>query len=119
MVLPNRKSIRLKGYDYSSQGAYFITICTQNRDELFGNVGVDQCVDPKTINTRMQLNDVGKMVNDWWLKIPDKFPGIELGEFQIMPNHIHGIIIVNGQTYGSRGRTHGSALYGWCHYPMV
>lgn len=107
MVLPNRHSIRLKGYDYSSNGAYFVTICTQNREMLFGSVdsmpvGVDPCVNP--LDPCMQLNDVGKMVNDWWLRISDKFAAVELDIFQIMPNHIHGIILINkpgGQTHRS------------------
>ncbi|MBI2330547.1 transposase [Candidatus Daviesbacteria bacterium] len=124
MILPNRKSIRLKGYDYSSNGAWFITICTQNRELLFGDiiVGVDPCVDPNPNscvdpnpnscvdpNPYMKLNNVGEMINDWWLKIPNKFTHIELGTFQIMPNHIHGIIFINGRTHGHDGRTHGSA----------
>ncbi len=102
MVLPSRHSIRLQNYNYSSNGAYFVTICTQDRQLLFGSVGVDLCVDP---SPNMQLNDVGKMVNNWWLKIPNKFPDIDLDVFQIMPNHIHGIIFINE----SGGRTHRSA----------
>lgn len=112
MDLPNRHSIRLKNYDYSSNGAYFITICTQDRLEIFGSVGVDLCVDPKQTGQTprsapticMKLNATGKMVNNWWLKIPNKFPDIELATFQIMPNHVHGIIIINGN-----GQTHRSA----------
>ncbi|MBI2019463.1 transposase [Candidatus Daviesbacteria bacterium] len=107
MISYNRKSIRLKDYDYSSNGAYFVTICTQDREMLFGSVGVDPRVDP--VNPCMQLNDVGKMVGDWWLKIADKYPGIELDVYQIMPNHIHGIVIINGWTHHSIGRTHRSA----------
>lgn len=102
-MLPQRRSIRIKDYDYSSVGCYFVTICTQNRECLFGHinsVGVDPCVDPT-----MALNEAGRLVNNWWKKLPEKFPNIELDIYQIMPNHLHGII---GVTNGI-GRTHGSA----------
>lgn len=87
---PNRKSIRLKGYDYSQAGLYFITICCQDRKHLFG----------KIVDGKMILNDAGKMIDKWWQKIPDKFPDIELGTYQIMPNHFHAIIINNGANVG-------------------
>ncbi len=82
----NRKSIRLRGYDYSQAGAYFVTICTQNRECLFGNI----------INEKMVLNDAGQMVKMIWDELPINYPGINIDEFQIMPNHIHGIIILVG-----------------------
>lgn len=78
----NRKSIRLKGYDYSQAGLYFITICVQNRICLFGDV----------INGKMMLNDAGKMVENEWLKLPLRFSNIQLHEFVVMPNHFHSII---------------------------
>lgn len=80
----HRRSIRLKGFNYSSDGAYFVTICTQDREMLFGDIN----------NGKMVLNDIGKMVNYYWFQIPVKFPSIELGQSQIMPNHIHGIIFI-------------------------
>ena len=78
----NRQSIRLKGYDYSQPGQYFITICTQNRVHRFGEIsgGV------------MRLNDVGRIVADCWNEIPVHFPNVILDSFVVMPNHIHGII---------------------------
>ncbi|MFH2003299.1 MAG: hypothetical protein ABIK27_00910 [Bacteroidota bacterium] len=79
----HRRSIRLKGYDYSQAGAYFITICIQHRECLFG----------KIVNGEMVLNDAGKMIDEWWQKIQDKFPDIEFGEYQIMSNHFHAIVI--------------------------
>ena len=82
----HRRSIRLKGYDYSRNGAYFITICTQNRVCLFG--GIEQ--------GEMILNDAGKMVHNIWDEIPAYYEGIEIDAFQIMPNHIHGIIVIVG-----------------------
>ncbi len=81
----HRRSIRLKGYDYSQPGAYFVTICTKNRKCLFGNV-----FDGKII-----LNDAGQIAQKCWSGIPDHYPNVILDEFVIMPNHIHGIIIIN------------------------
>ncbi len=81
----HRRSIRLKGYDYSQPGAYFITICTKNRECLFGNV----------VDGKMMLNDAGQIAQNCWLEIPDHYPNVILDEFVIMPNHIHGIIIIN------------------------
>ncbi len=80
----HRRSIRLKNYDYSQPGAYFITICTENRECLFGNV----------VDGKMVLNDVGQIAQKCWLEIPNHFPNVVLDEFVIMPNHIHGIIIL-------------------------
>lgn len=80
----NRRSIRLKNYNYSQSGAYFITICTNKRECLFG----------KIINGEMILNEYGKIVKNCWLEIPQHFPNVELDEFIIMPNHIHGIIVI-------------------------
>ncbi len=78
----NRKSIRLKGYDYSQAGFYFITICTQNQLHLFGEI----------VNDEMILNDAGVMVDKIWLENPNRFTNTKLHEFVIMPNHIHGIV---------------------------
>lgn len=78
----HRRSIRLKGYDYSKAGLYFITICCQDRACLFGDV----------VRGEMILNDAGKMANECWLNIPKHFPNAVLHEYIIMPNHIHGII---------------------------
>lgn len=83
--LSQRRSIRLRDYDYSAVGYYFVTICTQDRECLFGNI----------IDGQMVLNDIVNMVEEWWKKIPERFDGVELDVFQIMPNHMHGIIIVN------------------------
>lgn len=80
----HRKSIRLKGYDYSQAGAYFVTIVTYQRDCLFGEI----------VNGELMLNEYGKIVQKWWDEIPIHFPNVELGAFVIMPNHIHGIIFV-------------------------
>lgn len=85
MTQPRRKnSLRLRGYDYSSVGAYFVTIVTWQREMLFGDI----------VNGEMVLNDLGNIAYKWWLKIPKHFPNVELGNFAIMPNHIHGIIVI-------------------------
>lgn len=95
--IPNRQSIRLPNYDYSQQGLYFITVCTQNREYLFGDI----------VNAKMNLNPVGEMVDRWWNEIPNKYPGVKLDICQTMPNHIH--MIINIVSDGSvRGSTHGS-----------
>jgi REP element-mobilizing transposase RayT len=81
----HRRSIRLKGYDYSQAGAYFVTICTHNRECLFGKIN----------DGTMFLNEMGEIAKQCWLEIPNHFPNVTLDEFVIMPNHIHGIIIIN------------------------
>jgi len=78
-----RKPIRLRGYDYSQSGWYYITICTQNRKCLFGEIK----------NGKMALNNMGLLVKKYWNKLIDKF-NIELDEYIIMPNHIHGIMVI-------------------------
>lgn len=78
----NRRSIRLKGYDYSQQGMYFITICTKNRECLFGKIQ----------DGNMILNDCGSIADQQYQKIPLRFPNAILDKYIIMPNHIHGII---------------------------
>ncbi|MGB6128069.1 MAG: transposase [Psychrilyobacter sp.] len=75
-----RRSIRLKNYDYSKNGMYFITICTQNREKIFGEI----------IDENMILNDVGKMVEDEWKKLETE--DIDVSKYCLMPNHFHGII---------------------------
>ena len=81
-TIHHRKSIRLHGYDYSSHGYYFLTVCTQNRTCLFGNI-----IDGKNL-----LNDAGKMIEKWYFEIRNKFSNIRCDEFAIMPNHFHCII---------------------------
>jgi REP element-mobilizing transposase RayT len=82
--LPNRQSIRLKSYDYSQQGSYFITLVTQDRIHLFGKIE----------DGKMILNSVGKIVEEEWIKTIQLRTNIALGEFVIMPDHIHMIITI-------------------------
>ena len=78
----HRKSIRLKGYDYSSEGLYFITICTQNREYLLGEI----------IDGRMFLNDIGEIVEKEIIKTNEIRKNVKIEEYVIMPNHIHFVI---------------------------
>ena len=80
----HRRSIRLKEFDYSSSGAYFITICTQQR-ECF----LSQIVDEET-----NLSGNGKIVQEVWDKLPLHYTNLELDAFVVMPNHIHGVILL-------------------------
>ena len=80
----HRHSIRLPGYDYSRPSAYFVTICVQNRECLFGEI----------IDNRICLNVAGAMVEKWCLELPNKFPHIQIDEHITMPNHFHSIIII-------------------------
>ncbi len=90
----HRHSIRLKGYDYASEGLYFVTICTQNRECLFGEIKNDEMI----------LNDAGRMVEKWYRKTHDKFPDIICHEMIIMPNHFHCIWENIGASVGADPR---------------
>ncbi len=81
-----RRSLRLQSYDYTQAGAYYVTICTQDRECLFGDIADDS----------MRLNDVGKMVETAWEALPSRFPSLDLDAFVVMPNHLHGIIFLVG-----------------------
>ena len=84
--LHHRQSIRLKGYDYSQSGSYFITICARERECIFGEIK-----EGKTI-----LSHLGQLVEQEWLALPHRFPHIDLDEYVVMPNHFHGIIHIVG-----------------------
>jgi hypothetical protein len=87
-----RRSIRLKRYDYATPGAYFVTVCTHERECLFGDI----------VDDVMRLNEAGRMVNTVWDEIPAHYPGIDVDAFIVMPNHIHGIVAIVGAA--PRGR---------------
>ena len=80
----HRRSIRLPEWDYHAPGAYFVTLCTQHRQCMFGSIHQDQMV----------LNAAGEMIQTHWRQIPARFPKIQVDTFVIMPNHVHGIIIL-------------------------
>jgi REP-associated tyrosine transposase len=80
----HRRSIRLRDYDYSQQGAYFVTVCTWQRECLFGEID----------NGEMNLTEYGEIVMKCRNAIPDHFPYVTTDEFVIMPNHIHGVVFI-------------------------
>ncbi len=79
------KSARKLDWDYTNDGWYFVTICTKNMEPFFGNI----------TDGKMNLSEIGKIAKKYWQEIPKHFPFVELNEFIIMPNHIHGIIGIN------------------------
>ena len=81
----HRQSIRLKGYDYSQNGAYFVTVCTHNRECLLG----------KIMGGEMMLNKYGKIVEECWWGLINHYQNMQLDYFIVMPNHFHGIIMIN------------------------
>ena len=87
----HRRSIRLKGYEYSQTGAYFVTLVTHQRKMLFGEV----------VSGEMRLNALGEIAEKWWYDIPIHFPNVKTGAFVVMPNHIHGIIIIETECRGA------------------
>ena len=88
--MKNRRSIRLCGYDYAQAGAYFITFCAQNRLCLFGDI----------VNAEMQYNDFGIVVADSWEWLASQYSHVELDEWVIMPNHMHGVIVLSDDCRG-------------------
>ena len=94
--MQRRKSLRLKDFDYRSNGAYFVTICTRGRLALFGEINEGQ----------MFLNDYGGVAAECWKAIPEHFPSVLVDEFAVMPDHVHGILVVEGVV----GATHSSPL---------
>jgi len=87
------ETTRLRNWDYGWNAAYFVTICTRDRICFFGHV----------TNGKMILNDLGKIAETCWLEIPQHFPFVELGNHVVMPNHVHGIIIINKPDDGRDG----------------
>jgi putative transposase len=86
-----RHSIRLKGYDYAQSGGYYVTLVTQGRENLFGEIH----------NAEMIRNEAGEMLAQWWNELPHKFPSITVDTFVVMPNHFHGIIIIHDESVGA------------------
>jgi putative transposase len=78
-------STRLQNWNYNNNGAYFITICIHNRECFFGHI----------LDYEMNFNEIGQLAEQIWLEIPKQFPFIELGNYIVMPNHVHGILIID------------------------
>ena len=95
--IQTRKTIRLKGYDYTHAAAYFVTICTRHRECYFGDI----------INGEMKLSVMGRIADQCWNDILNHFTNVQLDEYRVMPNHVHGIIMItnaeaNDQPVGAR-----------------
>lgn len=84
LEIHRRCSLRLKGYDYSQEGAYFVTVCTQHKVCHFGDI----------VDGEVRLNNVGRMIESAWNDLPQYYPDVAIDAFVVMPNHIHGIIIL-------------------------
>jgi len=121
----DRRTIRLKEYDYAQPGAYFITICTHNHKQIFGKIKLSNnghpvgaglapaqndnrqprglpLQDSNNVTAQMELNEFGQIALEQWCKLSDRFSTIDLDAFVVMPNHVHGIIFIteNGQSDG-------------------
>jgi REP element-mobilizing transposase RayT len=86
-AIPQRRSLRLKGYDYSQAGAYFVTVCAYVKECLFGEV----------IGGEMQMNELGRKVQEVWNDLPAHYPHVATGAFAVMPNHVHGVIVIGAR----------------------
>ncbi len=90
--LHHRRSIRLKGYDYSMAGAYFLTICTHEREQLFGDI----------VDRTMVLNELGNIAQLHWQKLERHYPNLIVDRSVVMPNHLHGIMILDSSIEDSK-----------------
>ncbi len=81
----DRKTIRLNGYDYAQNGAYFVTICIKNKE----------CISGEILDGVIVLNDAGEMIQSVWNGLPEHYPHVELDQFVVMPNHMHGIVVIS------------------------
>jgi len=91
--LPRRRSVRLPFFDYSRPGAYFLTICLRDKKQLFGKVAAHA----------IELSTLGRIAEECWLEIPAHFPVVRLGPHVIMPDHVHGIVIIQSPTNADAG----------------
>ena len=109
--LPKRKHPRLDNYDYSSAGAYFVTICTQNRRCVLSSI-VGRGLAPAE-TTVIEYTYLGEIAEKQLFLLADRYPYLTIDQYVIMPNHIHAIMILNGETAGASPRpyAHGHRLY--------
>ena len=99
-AIHHRRSIRLQGYDYSRAGAYFVTLCTQDRECLFGEIA----------DGEMALNEAGRMTEHWYLKLANKYPDMQCDAFVCMPNHLHFVVVNTGEPLADGERIVGADL---------
>ncbi len=83
---PHRRTIRLQNYDYHQAGCYFVTICTQDQKCMFGEI----------VKGEMYLNGAGSLAQSIWSTLPERFAHVELDQYMVMPNHLHGIMVLTG-----------------------
>ncbi|MEK6565223.1 MAG: hypothetical protein AABZ41_00805, partial [Bacteroidota bacterium] len=81
----HRRSLRLQGQNYAQPGMYYVTILTHKRECLFGEI----------VDGEMRLSEIGQFAQECWMDIPNHFPHVSLDEFRVMPNHLHGILVLN------------------------
>lgn len=93
----HRRSIRMEGYDYSQAGVYFVTVCVKDRECLLGEIG----------GGKMVLNEMGKIVEETWNDLTNHIENIELDEFMVMPNHVHGIVVIKSEKKTESRKRHG------------
>jgi putative transposase len=91
--LPNRRSIRLRHYDYAAPGAYFVTLCVKHREPLFG----------KIVDGKMRLNALGEIVRDTWESLRSLYPYIQPDVFVVMPDHFHAVLSIDDISDGLTG----------------
>ena len=96
-MLPKRKNNRLAEYDYSSAGAYFVTICTQDKRRILSDIAVGEGLAPPVV----RLTALGKIVDEQILAVPDRYPTIEVDKYVIMPNHVHLILSLREKAGGA------------------
>ncbi|MBN2744999.1 MAG: hypothetical protein JXR39_13995 [Marinilabiliaceae bacterium] len=96
-------STRLQTWDYGSNAPYFVTICTHNRVCCFGNITAETPNRGVSANPTNQLSPIGQLARQFWLDIPNHFPFVKLGESVVMPNHVHGIVMIDKPDGGNGG----------------
>ena len=97
LQLPQRKATRLKGYDYSSPGVYFITICTQNRKCMLSDLVVGEGLAPP----ETRLSEIGRIAEEQILALEERFPSVSIDRYVVMPNHIHILLLLREQAGGA------------------
>ncbi len=105
----HRRSVRLKGYNYAKAGSYFVTLTSKDRFPLFGEI----------VKGKMNLNDFGIIASNEWLHTPEIRPNISLGVFVVMPDHIHGIIIIREEMHNSKTKNQTEPRRGVLHTPLL
>ncbi|WP_224963259.1 hypothetical protein [Geomonas subterranea] len=101
--LHHRRSVRLEGFDYSQNGAYFVTVCAHERQTLFGRLVAGDA------GVTVELSEAGAAAQSCWLEIPRHFPLVTLDAFIVMPDHLHGILFLSGREQ-SLGRVRGGRM---------